>query len=333
MLRILLAIAAALVFALGASAALSSRTSHAAARAASGGSSASGGRVFVYASIRAAGARAPVDFDVVSDLFRVRLDGTGARRLTQTSTWESEPAWSPNRQMIAYTRGDPLCHASTCEWGPTQTSIWVMAANGAHPRPLTEQDGDDEDLDGSPTWSPDSRQVAFARTDNVDEADPEDGIYVVGADGKGPARRLSRAQARSLAWSPKGSKIAYVHLSYRYVALLDVATGRARRLRATGFSLPSSVAWSPGGRFLAVTANGSLFIVPASGGTARKIAKVGRGIVEASWSPDGCCLLFSAIPGGARYRRTAVYVVSVRGGRPRRLKKWGLSDFAPAWRA
>ena len=102
----------------------------------------------MYASIRAAGARAPVDFDVVSDLFRVRLDGTGARRLTQTSTWEAEPAWSPNRRMIAYTRGDPLCHASTCEWGPTQTDIWVMAANGAHPRPLTEQDDEMNTLTG-----------------------------------------------------------------------------------------------------------------------------------------------------------------------------------------
>jgi Tol biopolymer transport system component len=331
MLRILLAIAAALVFALGASAALSSRTTHAAARAASGGSSASGGRVFVYASIRAAGARAPVDFDVVSDLFTVRLDGTGAQRLTRTSAWESEPAWSPNRRLIAYTRGDPHCHASTCEWGPTQTDIWVMAANGAHPRPLTDRDDLDEYLDGSPTWSPDSRQVAFARNDNVDGSDPENGIYVVGADGKGFASRLSRAEAVSLAWSPKGSTIAYVHLSYRYVALFDVATGRARRLRATGFSSPSSVAWSPRGRFLAITSGRKLFIVRASGGVARKVAEA-RGIVDVSWSPDGCCLLFSAIPGGARYGRTAVYVVSVRGGRPRRLKKRGLSDFAPAWR-
>jgi Tol biopolymer transport system component len=206
-----------------------------------------------------------------------------------------------------------------------------MAANGAHPRPLTEEDEDDEDLDGSPTWSPDSRQVAFARTDNIDEADPENGIYVVGADGKGPARRLSRAEARSVAWSPKGSKIAYVHLSYRYVALLDVATGRARRLRATGFVWPSSVAWSPRGRFLAVTAGRKLFIVPASGGVARKVSEA-RGIVDVSWSPDGCCLLFSATPTGTRYGRTALYVVSVRGGRPRRLKKRGVSDFAPAWR-
>ena len=74
MLRILPAILAALVVALGAAAALSSRTSDEAS-AAPTRTSATGGRVYVYTSIRKAGPRAPVDVDVVFDLFSVRLDG------------------------------------------------------------------------------------------------------------------------------------------------------------------------------------------------------------------------------------------------------------------
>ena len=242
---------------------------------------------------------------------------------------EFDPAWSPNRQLIAYTRGGHWCHAGSCEWAPSQTDIWVMAPDGASPRALTEQDEQDDHLDESPTWSPDSRQVAFARNDNLDPNGAENGIYVVGADAASLARRLSDAKAAALAWSPMGSTIAYIYRSNRHIGLLDVATGRTRRLKVGGFSTPDSLDWSPRGRFLAITAEGALFIVPASGGAARKVAAI-RGLGDVSWSPDGCCLLFSAIPRGAR--SFSLYVVSVRGGRPRRLKKRGLDDFAPAWR-
>jgi Tol biopolymer transport system component len=297
--------------------------------AASAGPSARAG-VLVYASVRAAGPGAGVDVDVVSDLFSVRLDSTGFRRLTRTTAWESAPAWSPNRRHIAYSRGDPLCHASTCEWGPTSTNIWVMAANGASPRPLTRHDEEGYYLDEWPMWSPDSRRIAFARNDNLDGSDPTNGIYVVGVDGGGLAR-ISRAEVSALAWSPDGSKIAYVHQSHRYIGLLDVGTGRSRRLQAPGISWPSSVSWSPRGRFLAIAAAGALFIAPASGGAARQVVAA-RGLGEVSWSPDGCCLLFSAMPRGARWERTDLYVVSVRGGRPRRLTRSRHADFDPAWR-
>lgn len=286
--------------------------------------------VLVYASVRTASPGAGVDVDVVSDLFSVRLDGTGIRRLTRTAAWESAPAWSPNRRQIAYSRGDPLCHASTCEWGPTSTTIWVMAANGSSPRPLTTHHEDEEYLDEWPTWSRDSRKIAFARNDNVDGTDPKNGIYVVGADGRGLAR-ISRAEVSALAWSPNGSRIAYVHRSQGYIGLLDVATGRSRRLQARGFSSPSSVAWSRRGRFLAVAADGALFTVPASGGTARKVVAA-RGLDDVSWSPDGCCVVFSAMRKGARSERTDLYLVSVRGGRARRLTANRYADFDPAWR-
>jgi Tol biopolymer transport system component len=158
----------------------------------------------------------------------------------------------------------------------------------------------------------DGKNLAFVRSDNVNDSDPNDGIHVIGVDGQGRAH-ISRA-ARSLAWSPRGSTIAYAHASGGYVGSLDVATKRARRLRASGLPAAESVAWSPGGRFLAVATGKALFIVPAQGGVARKIIEA-RGARSVSWSPDGWCLAFSAMRNVARQGRTDLYVVSVRGGR------------------
>lgn len=293
--------------------------------AASAGASAKPG-VLVYASVRDISVADPGNPDSFADLFTVRADGTGFRRLTRTTSWEQDPAWSPDRKLIAYSRGNPYCHAGSCEWGPIASSVWVMTPDGRGRRPLTDVADEQEFYDEYPTWSPDSKKVAFAR----DESGREDGIYVVGVDGQGP-ERISGVRTLSLAWSPSGSTIAYVRRSDQSVELLDVTTRRARRLRARGLSSQSySVEWSPRGQFLAVATQKALFIVPATGGRARKVVTRGAGYV--TWSPDGCCLAFSATRTGVRSPRADLYVVSARGGRARRLTSNPGDDFSPEWR-
>jgi Tol biopolymer transport system component len=281
--------------------------------------------VIVYASIRDTGESLPGDPDDFTDLFTVRADGSGFRRLTRTTVWETSPAWAPNHRLIAYSRATPWCHGNTCDWDPGEASIWLMSADGRDRHPLTFGEEDDF-IDEYPAWSPDSTKVAFARNSSHDN--PQDGIYVVGVDGEGLAR-LAPARAISLAWSPGGATIAYVHRR-GHVELLDVATGRARRLRARGVSRALSVDWSPRGRFLAVASESAVFIVPATGGKARKLVRRGAGSV--TWSPDGCCLAFSATRPGVRSPQADLFLVSVRGGRPRRLTSNRGPDFEPDWR-
>jgi Tol biopolymer transport system component len=284
----------------------------------------------VYASVPEVNVGEPRP-NAFAELFSVRADGTAFRRLTRTTWWEYGPAWSPDGRLIAYSQGDPYCHASWCEWGPISGSIWVRTADGRRPRPLTDPEAAQENswLEEWPTWSPDGTKVAFSRDDNIDGRDATNGIYVVGTDGS-DLKRISRKRAIALSWSPQGTTIAYVDHNGRYVDLLDVATLRARRLRAKGLRSPQSVDWSPGGRFLAIATGTAVYVVPAAGGVARKVV-AWRGAGAASWSPDGCCLAFSGMRRGARYGRSDLYLVSVRGGRPRRLTRSRGADFDPAW--
>lgn len=289
------------------------------------------GGVIVYASVPDVRGGEFGNANAVADLFAVRLDGTAPRRLTRTAWWEYDAAVSPDGRLIAYSQGDPHCHARSCR-DPIAASVWVATVDGRRRRPLTGADeaGENDWIEDSASWSPDGTKVAFTRNNNLDETDATNGIYVVGVDGRG-LERISRAKTRSLDWSPHASAIAYVHESGRYVALLDLPTRGTRLLRTTGLSRVQSVEWARRGRFLAVATGNAIYVVRAAGGGARKVVEW-RGASDVAWAPDGCCLAFSGMRTGARAGRTDLYVVSVRGGRPRRLTSSRGADFDPTWR-
>jgi Tol biopolymer transport system component len=76
--------------------------------------------------------------------------------------------------------------------------LWVTRAGGSA-RQVTAAGGT------APSWSPDGRQLAFAR---------DGGIWTALADGSGQ-RRLTRASGTSPAWSPDGAYIAFVRPTER----------------------------------------------------------------------------------------------------------------------
>jgi Tol biopolymer transport system component len=212
------------------------------------------------------------------EIYVMNVDGNDQRNLTNTSTNDTGPAWSPDGSQIAFMSGCQLR-----SWDPESTcGIYVMNADGSDPRNLTNNSA--EDL--SPTWSPDGSQIAFAS-----DRDGNSEIYVMNADGSDP-RNLTNNSAGDWTpvWSPDGSQIAFA--SQRdgnwdiYVMNADGSDPRALTTLRTWDYLG---AWSPDGSQIAYSSNrGSnyeIYVMNADGSDVRRLTDSIHDDAAPAWKP------------------------------------------------
>lgn len=88
-------------------------------------------------------------------LYVMNADGSGVKQLTFGTAIEDQAAWSPDGTQIAY-------HVS----GGAQPGLWVMNADGTNARALSiglepGPNGKQEVFLGQPSWSPDSKKIAY----------------------------------------------------------------------------------------------------------------------------------------------------------------------------
>jgi TolB protein len=107
-------------------------------------------------------------------LFTMDAGGGNAKPLSKPKAMMG--AWSPDGKRIAY----------MAEGGGNQPDIFVMNADGSKPTQLTKT----PDLEFTPQWSPDGKQVFFTRIPKDANGADKGDIYVMGADGKN-SRRLT----------------------------------------------------------------------------------------------------------------------------------------------
>jgi TolB protein len=81
------------------------------------------------------------------EIFTIRKDGTGRRRLTNNDVKDDDPVYSPSGRRIAFERAV----------GATDDELFVMRADGRRVRRITNNDCND----ANPTWSPNGRWLAF----------------------------------------------------------------------------------------------------------------------------------------------------------------------------
>src|SRR5216683_560989 len=178
------------------------------------------------------------DEDGRQQIFVVRPDGTGKRRLTQEGDQNYLPAWSRDGRKLAFTSNRS-----------GRSQIWVMAADGSNPIQLTT-----EADNAVPTWSPDGKRLAFAskRTGHSE-------IWVMNADGT-DQKQLTKTDVAIAndgpAWSPDGRRIAfYSNRSGHYaIWLMDPDGGHLTQFTtAEGdrYLDSNAPAWSPDGSKIA----------------------------------------------------------------------------------
>ena len=182
------------------------------------------------------------DGSTIDNLYVMKADGTGERRLTHDGA--TLPRWVGNPARISF--------AGT---GKDSGRVFVVNADGSGRRMVAEVEG------RNPVLSPDGRRIAFLRGPWrqaeiwVSSVDSSNARRVAG--GWEPFRR-SWSSAWNPAWSPDGARLAYTYGDSTRLTQIHVVkvVGSVRDSAVTDtleFRLAAQMpAWSPDGRRLAV---------------------------------------------------------------------------------
>ena len=204
--------------------------------------------------------------------------------------------------------------------------IYTMNPDGTDQRRLTNEKAED----GSPTFSPDGKQIAFmSRRAGGFE------IFIMNADGSDQRQlthftEFSRG-AIAPAWSPDGKRIAFTTRVLPiaiYVINVD-GTGATRVSDDAGGA--SNPAWSPDGRTIAFnsrrTGKAQLYVMDADGGNVRRLTSDEATDRMPAWSPDGKRIAFESDRDG----EGKIFVMNADGSNQRRVSSQPGADSHPAW--
>ena len=120
------------------------------------------------------------DFDPAMEIFEANPDGSGMKRLTDSSGYDAEASYSPDGKSIVF------CSNRS---GAENLELYIMDSDGKNVRQLTNAPGC---YNGGPFFSPDGKRIIF-RTDRKKKDNLQ--IHVIDVDGKN-----DRTLAENLAW-------------------------------------------------------------------------------------------------------------------------------------
>ena len=215
---------------------------------------------------------------------------------------------------------------------------------------------------GSPEISPDGRWVAYTvRETNWDDNSYDQQIWL--ADVRtGATRQLtnSRKSSQSPAWSPDGSRLAFIsdRSDKRQIYLINPAAGEAEPL-TSGDEGVGSFAWSPDGKTIAFTQTepkssaikerekkygeyqiddqdfrmSHLFVVDVGSRATKSLTSGAFTVGSYAWSPDGKMIAFDhrANPTPAASGSADISIVTVADGSLRKLITQDGPDSNPNW--
>jgi TolB protein len=251
-------------------------------------------------------------------VYRVDSDGEDIAPITPAGQTALSPAWSPDGQRMAFTL-----------LGEGRGGIVVQNVSGGNSFLVP---GSQTALNITPVFSPDTRTLAFAHSDERGTD-----IYIANIIDRCCAQRLTVgrfADNLSPTFSPDGRRIAFISTRAGPPQLYVMAAdGTDQELLAPfDFGATGSTnapEWSPDGANVVfhreVSGSPQIFLVDVAGRRVRQLTSSGRN-EDPTWAPDGRHVAFISDRSGRRQ----IWIVDVETGRVRQLATPGAARL-PAW--
>jgi Tol biopolymer transport system component len=264
------------------------------------------------------------------DVYTVLPNGHQLVRLTTDPGFDACPAYSADGKWIAF------CSNRTGHY-----EIWAMDRKGGHQHAITNLGG----RALFPDWSPDGRQIAFGGVQGADR-NPE--VWVVDAATGGNLRALTSCAGGAPgcfnnypAWSPDGTRIAFIHADSRdaggnlvneQVWVMNADGSGKTQLTFDAAPHDQLPDWSPDGARIAyeqgAIGSGRIFTMRADGADKTQLTFGPGDDFGAAWSPDGTRIAFVRDFGGGD---RPVEVMRADGSGQHRVVGAIENQFVPAW--
>lgn len=154
-----------------------------------------------------------VDGSTDLEIWVVNADGTGRTPLTSNAFSDTQPAWSPPGDEIAFV---------SSRTGDTDSNVYVMNADGTGQASITPNSPAGcspncyQGFDNDPTWSPDGSKIAYVHgygsPTNPLAGGGASNIWTMDPTGANKTNVSNNPDTSAVApaWSPDGTRIAYV---------------------------------------------------------------------------------------------------------------------------
>jgi dipeptidyl aminopeptidase/acylaminoacyl peptidase len=229
----------------------------------------------------------------IGHIFRINTDGTGQVQLTFGERGESSPRWSPDGRAIAF-----LARRDT----DSANQIYLLQTEGGEARRITNHGT----AVSSVTWAPDGKS-----------------LYFLASDAKSAEER-ERDRLQDDVYAFEETNFKHRHL---WAADLD---GKTRRITEGAWSVASYELSADGrriamhrtpGPLLGFNERGDVWVMDAGGENAKQLTSNAVSESNASLSPDGGTVLFTAAANERfeNYYNDKLFLVPAAGGAARVL--------------
>lgn len=264
------------------------------------------------------------------DLYTMRSDGTGVKRLTSNEgIFDACPIWSPDGERLLY-----------CSTEDGDFDVWMMNRDGSDRHVV--QDTDCEPDSGAcdeffGNWSPDMERYTYPSSVSGNME-----IYVADIDGTDPVQLTDDPAWEDLdpVWSADGRWIAWEKLRETETTFeADIWIMRSdgsdqRRLTPTD-APENEPDFSPNSRRMVFgydgTGNGDIYTMRIDGSDLRRITRGPAPDYIASYSPNGRWIVFASERGQEEEGARDLFKIRTDGTGLRRLSRDPHPELAPNW--